>query len=245
MKWLRLTSHVPFFFPTALRRAAASSSFPWIRWKQVRYTEVLLFFSCCCLPDHHCFSSLERSVPLLQNSFLETRSCVPFFFFLRTSIGTSPRSLCRSCLQRLFPPLFLALSPGYLLSFPLKHNGKKSVANACFSQGLNSGTTHHLLPSDRFSPSLNFYVRLRLRIELVGGIRAVGREDPMSFCGPSVFYWEHRCVQPVRAARVCGSVFSLHAVPAQRRQEHPKWKQRVVRRITLSPLFLCATAAEW
>lgn len=177
-----------FFSPLLCEGLLLRRAFPEYGENRYAIQRYCCFFSCCCLPDHHCFSSLERSVPLLQNSFLETRSCVPFFFFLRTSIGTSPRSLCRSCLQRLFPPLFLALSPGYLLSFPLKHNGKKSVPNACFSQGLNSGTTHHLLPSDRFSPSLNFYVRLRLRIELVGGIRAVGREDPMSFCGPSVFY---------------------------------------------------------
>lgn len=236
----------PFFFPHC---SAKGCCFVELSLNTVKtgtlYRGTVVFLAVVAYPTTIVFLLSNGAFLYCRTRFLKRVAVCLFFFFLRTSIGTSPRSLCRSCLQRLFPPLFLALSPGYLLSFPLKHNGKKSVPNACFSQGLNSGTTHHLLPSDRFSPSLNFYVRLRLRIELVGGIRAVGREDPMSFCGPSVFYWEHRCVQPVRAARVCGSVFSLHAVPAQRRQEHPKWKQRVVRRITLSPLFLCATAAEW
>lgn len=177
-----------FFSPLLCEGLLLRRAFPEYGENRYAIQRYCCFLAVVAYPTTIVFLLSNGAFLYCRTRFLKRVAVCLFFFFLRTSIGTSPRSLCRSCLQRLFPPLFLALSPGYLLSFPLKHNGKKSVPNACFSQGLNSGTTHHLLPSDRFSPSLNFYVRLRLRIELVGGIRAVGREDPMSFCGPSVFY---------------------------------------------------------
>ena len=110
----------PFFFsPLLCEGLLLRRAFPEYGENRYAIPRSCCFFSCCCLPDHPCFSSLERSVPLLQNSFLATRSCVPFFFFsahVDRDIPTQfvpvmPPTTLPSSLSRSFTWLFALFSP--------------------------------------------------------------------------------------------------------------------------------------